>query len=276
MSKEKKVEVIDESVKSVEKTEFTEGTQPETPQAVTINNVPPYPWKRNEYGLLEHVNYIFNEDGSVNWRKMIKPEFLVPKKGIEETDVSKLEDKQLLILLGGIKDLARKRGYSYVCHDSLYVVPGYVALKTSIQWVGNYETDNAEVTFSSCADAHKGNTTGFTQEHLAAMAENRAFCRCVRNFLNINIVSREEISDETPAIETNNGVQPRNILAGLLKNNNISFENLKNRLIKEEIENSENWESIKDIPTDQIFQIMDVVQRRLDEKKKKKEEEAKS
>jgi len=33
-------------------------------------------YQRDEYGLLENVNYIFNGDGSVNWRSMIKPEFL--------------------------------------------------------------------------------------------------------------------------------------------------------------------------------------------------------
>ena len=37
-------------------------------------------YKRNEHGLLENVDYEFNEDGSVNWRAMIKEEFLYPNK----------------------------------------------------------------------------------------------------------------------------------------------------------------------------------------------------
>ena len=45
----------------------------------TVINKPPSVFKRNEYGLLEDesVNYEFNLDGTVNWRKMVKPEFLV-------------------------------------------------------------------------------------------------------------------------------------------------------------------------------------------------------
>jgi len=30
-------------------------------------------YKRDEHGLLECVDYVFNDDGSVNWRAMIKP-----------------------------------------------------------------------------------------------------------------------------------------------------------------------------------------------------------
>ena len=37
-------------------------------------------WKRNQHGLLESVEYIFNDDGSVNWRAMINPEHLYPNK----------------------------------------------------------------------------------------------------------------------------------------------------------------------------------------------------
>ena len=35
---------------------------------------------RNEYGLLNEVSYEFDEDGSVNWRSMIKDEHLFPNK----------------------------------------------------------------------------------------------------------------------------------------------------------------------------------------------------
>ena len=48
----------------------------------TVINKPPVIIKRNQYGLLENkkINYVFNDDGSVNWRKMIKPEFLVANR----------------------------------------------------------------------------------------------------------------------------------------------------------------------------------------------------
>ena len=75
--------------------------------------------KRNEDGLLSNppVDYVFNEDGSVNWRKMVRTEFLVAnKQRTQQTDVSQLEDRDLLILLGGIKELAQIRGFTDVCY----------------------------------------------------------------------------------------------------------------------------------------------------------------
>ncbi len=52
--------------------------------------------KRDESGLIVQpkIDYVFHEDGTVDWRKMVKQEFLVPNKqrAGDETDVSKLED----------------------------------------------------------------------------------------------------------------------------------------------------------------------------------------
>ena len=58
---------------------------------------------RNKDGLINGVDYVFTEDGLIDWRKMVKPEHLVPNKDrTSETDVTKLKDYQLIILLGGI------------------------------------------------------------------------------------------------------------------------------------------------------------------------------
>ena len=35
---------------------------------------------RNERGLLNDVQYIFNKDGTVNWRAMVNPAHLYPNK----------------------------------------------------------------------------------------------------------------------------------------------------------------------------------------------------
>ena len=48
--------------------------------APPFNNIPPTEFIRNKYGLLNNVNYVFDESGRVNWRKMVAPEFLVPNK----------------------------------------------------------------------------------------------------------------------------------------------------------------------------------------------------
>ena len=65
--------------------------------------------KRDENGLISGVKYVYTEDGLIDWRKMIKSEYLVINKDSVkgETDITKLKDWQLIILLGGIKELAQ-------------------------------------------------------------------------------------------------------------------------------------------------------------------------
>ena len=45
-----------------------------------FNDYGPDVYKRNEHGLLDNVTYSFNDDGSVDWRSMVKEEFLYPNK----------------------------------------------------------------------------------------------------------------------------------------------------------------------------------------------------
>ena len=65
------------------------------------------------------VDYIFNENGMIDWRKMLKSKHLYPNpsKDITETDVTKLRDGDLCILLSGIKELAQVRGYTNIEYD---------------------------------------------------------------------------------------------------------------------------------------------------------------
>ena len=200
-------------------------------------SIPPKTLKRNEFGLLENppIPYVFNEDGYVNWRKMIRPEFLVAnKQRTQETDISKLEDKDLLILLGGIKELAQIRGFTCVSYDVPEAGPNYVIASCYINWIGNYETSNVDVSFQSLADASPDNTQSFARNYLAAIAENRAFVRCVRNFLKINIVGQEEVGVkviEEPG--SDNPISPAAVLHNLMKEKGISFDQIQKRLIKD-------------------------------------------
>ena len=54
---------------------------PEGPSGVD-NSFGPKHYQRDEHGLLKNVQYVFNEDGSVNWRAMIKEEHLFPNKSL--------------------------------------------------------------------------------------------------------------------------------------------------------------------------------------------------
>ena len=226
--------------------------------------VPPRIITRNKYGLLENknINYIYNEDGSINWRKMVKTEYLVPnRQKTQETDVSKLEDKDLLILLGGIKELAQIRGYSKVEYKVVTASENYFATSCRITWMPNYETDGREIIFEALADATSSNTKSFARFFLAAIAENRAFVRCVRNFLKINIVSQEELGDaklidESPSAQEN-PTSPHALLEKVMKDKGISFEQLKKKLIKEKFENAENINNISDITKSKIFELIE-------------------
>jgi hypothetical protein len=148
---------------------------------------------------LKSVEYVFNEDGSINWRAMIKPEFLYVNKEWFETrrqEIPKstdgLTDKQLLILLGGIKDVAKLRGYSAVAYD-ISGDKNHVVARCRINWIPNYITSMEPVFFEDFANASTENTDRFCHKFLETIACNRAFVRCVRNFLNINIVGDDEI-----------------------------------------------------------------------------------
>ena len=90
---------------------------------------------------------------------MLKNKWLVPnKQRTSETDVSKLKDWQLIILLGGIKELAQVRGYTDVRYDVHSPSSDYVVATCSIKWIPNFETEDREVVFSAIGDASPNST----------------------------------------------------------------------------------------------------------------------
>lgn len=226
-------------------------------------------FKRDTYGLLECVDYIFNSDSTINWRAMINKEHLVPNRdafknqkdvNLKEIDVSALPDNQLLILLAGIKELAQIRGYKNVAYEVIQAQPDYVAVKCTIDWAPNYETSMEPVSFSALADAHLDNTKDFAKNFLMAIAENRAFIRAVRSFLKINIVGNDEMGKTTHVdaeLEpTTVSTQPVALLQKTMDEYNISFEQVKAGAIQKNMSGAENWNSINDISPLSMFTII--------------------
>ena len=118
------------------------------------NSIGPSLFKRDENGLLENIQYHFNEDGSVNWRSMISEEYLFPNKSwfeLRKKDVPRsiegLKDHQLLIKLSGIKELARLRGFSSVSYYAEKSESSHVAVTCSMSFIPNYETCGEVVNF---------------------------------------------------------------------------------------------------------------------------------
>ena len=247
-------------------------------------------YKRNEHGLLENADYEFNEDGSVNWRAMIKEEFLYPNKDWFESrnkDVPSsaegLNDKQLLIMLGGIKELAKMRGYHSIDFTVTNVSSDYVTAKCQIDWIENYESANLGIypRYSDVANATLSNTDNFCAKFLETIACNRAFVRCVRNYLNIHIVGADEI-DKSKGANNSNSVEydassdsamlpltPSGALQKALEETHgvKSFKGLKELLRvfwKEESyrnEETKDWKSYDDIPAKECRKLIAIVRK---------------
>tara|TARA_B100000287_G_scaffold435457_1_gene503868 strand:- start:553 stop:1266 length:714 start_codon:yes stop_codon:yes gene_type:complete len=224
--------------------------------------------KRDENGLITggSVDYVFNEDGFIDWRKMIKTEYLVPNlQKTSETDVTKLKDTELIILLGGIKELAQVRGYTDVRYEIKTPSPDYVAAVCSMTFIPNYETEGKEVTFSAIGDAHPNNTTGFGQAFLAACAENRAFVRCVRNFLRISIVANEELKkmvfapqpSASSSAKEEGLPSPVTLLKQVMKEKKVSFESIKRKLETEDFPKASEMNGVENIPKAKIFELIE-------------------
>jgi hypothetical protein len=243
----------------------------------------PNVYKRNEDGLLTNVDYVFNEDGSVNWRAMIKPEFLYPNKGWFDLrgkpvpdSIEGLDDKQLLIMLGGIKEVARLRGFTAVYPHIQTASPGYVTASCQIEWIPNYESDGKTVSYEDVANATIDNTDSFCVKFLETIAMNRAFIRCVRNFLNIHIVGADEIdrsNNKAPAISEEASahivpITPSKILEKIIieKFGAATFNEFKSGQLRsmwqEELyrnEEAKDWKSYEDIPAKEARKIIKVI-----------------
>lgn len=236
-------------------------------------------FSRDHNGLLTGKSYEFTEDGLVNWRKMINFKYLVPNlskfpSGTENKDlnIQDLDDSQLLILLGGIKELANIRGYSKVEYKVFNCTQNHVAVSCKITWLPNFETSNKEVEFESLADAHLDNTKSFAKDFLMAIAENRAFVRAVRNFLRINILGSDELGDtkNQTVIHTESGTEnaiaashPANVLKEAMSKANISFDKIKETMIKEGVEEASSWNTISDIPHKMIFSLIQRIKKKI-------------
>jgi len=221
--------------------------------------------KRDEDGLIEGLDYVFNEEGQIDWRKMVKQEFLVANRDrTSESDVTKLEDNQLLILLGGIKELAQIRGYTNVQYSVVCPSSDYVVATCTITWIPNYETEGREITFSAIGDASPDNTKSFARFFLGPIAENRAFVRCVRNFLKINIVGQDEMGESklvSNASQKENLTDPCSVLDTLMTKKGITFGKVKEKLVEDNVKNADKFFALKDIPKLKVFELIERIKK---------------
>lgn len=213
--------------------------------------------ERNENGLVIGYNYIFDDSGRVNWRKLIKQEYLVPIKGTKEVDITKLQDKDLMILLQGIKELADLRGYKSVTYKIITASPEYCCVSCNIKWISNYENEGREIEFESIGDASLNSTDSFARLYLGAIAENRAFVRCVRNFLRIGIVGKDEMGNpENGKSESKQNIKQVSLLKDLMDKKGVSY-NLIEKKLKEEGKWKEEYKTVDELPPEIILNFIE-------------------
>jgi hypothetical protein len=191
-----------------------------------------------------------------------------------------LADNQLLIMLGGIKELTKLRGYNDISYTISHIDKNYVTAVCRISWIGNYETDNRVITFEDAANATSENTDDFCIKFLETIACNRAFVRCVRNFLNIHIVGADEIDKSKTALPS--GIQetgydssiipitPSNILEKIVreKHSVTSFDEFKN-LLRDlwssetyRNESAKDWFKFEDIPAKEARSLLSILSKK--------------
>ena len=161
------------------------------------------------------------------------------------------------------------RGYSTVAFDVVHSSDGYVTAKCTISWNKNYETQD-EVVYQDYANATLANTDNFCAKFLETIACNRAFVRCVRNYLNIHIVGADEIDKsqgsgqavEADAVAT--PITPVDLLEKTLREKHgvDSFESCKKVLRdlwkddKYRNESAAEWDACADIPAKEARKLI--------------------
>lgn len=244
-------------------------------------------FERDENGLIKGLDYKYNEDGTINWREMIPKEYIVinserfKSKPMPES-IDGLEDRDLLILLGGIKEVAKIRGLIRRSTNIVESSPDRVVSTCEVEFIPNYETGGIGYIYSDAANATLENCSDFTKYYLETIASNRAFVRAVRNALRIDIVGADEVKgtgfqpSANSMIEKSSPIKPVDSLRDLVKQVGInSFEDFQKTLIKSNKEDFPEsmvsvWQSFNDIPNDKIFKLMSLVKNAVNKGRSKK------
>lgn len=225
---------------------------------------------RDDEGLIRNVDYPRDTLGRVDWRKLVQPAHLYvsPEYQVEvmtrqnvkskwDIDVTKCEDKELLITLAGLKYLAHLRGVESVQPSDLHVSSTDVTSVCTIRFSPNFENPDG-LTVGAQASASVHSVSGKFQLYLSAMAQNRAYTRAVKEALRIEILGFEEVDFKAsrafedaikagssplvtatqsavtpePAERDKFSTQPFGFLEKLCVERGITFEKLKVRAIE--------------------------------------------
>lgn len=177
----------------------------------------------------------------IDWRQYISPEHIILNKnemakvGVDVNLLTEEEKQKHLaavgndkkvILLAGFRELAALRGYSSVVHDVTF--NGDMAVATCKITFLPFGFGGEQV-YQTVATASPKDVSPTFSNFCAALACNRAFCRCVREFLRISIVSDEELNPQEE-VSVKNNPKPLQLVKDRCAAKGISFETLKKSL----------------------------------------------
>lgn len=227
---------------------------------------------RDERGLLKGIEYTFTDLGFVDWRKCVKPEYIVlnrvamAKAGVdtkllsaEETNKYLLEvpEDKTLIKLAGFRDLLRVRGFTRVDQKLISTNDG-VMCECSITFSPNFETDYKESTYTGVAGAAPSNVAPEFSQFLPAIASNRAFGRCVREFLGIETVMLEEMNPNEEVKVADAPNNPIKFVKDKCNEKGISFDTLLKDL-NGRGHSDPNWISFESLPVSVAFVALESI-----------------
>lgn len=231
--------------------------------------------RNNDY-LLNKVQYFFKEDGRINWRKMISKDHITLNafnfacRGKDVSSLSKEDyqraideasEEDLVIKLGGFREIAEIRGFRSISSRIENQVDGKVSVAVTIFWMPNFENPTGlEVT--AIASASRENTDERFAKYLETIAENRAFVRAVRHSLGIIAVGQDEIKQEDVKVETRN-IKLHSVLLELMSNLGFSMSDLQTLAAKEGLEWPDNWTSVEKIDPAAVITIIPLLKQLL-------------
>lgn len=227
--------------------------------------------KRLPNGLIENLEYKKDEAGNIDWLKMLPEKFLYINEGkkkeleartgkpFEEIKIADVKETDLIILLSGIRFLADLRGYKYAKTKVDIANENFSAATCEICFIPN-EEQVLEQIYTASASAHPLNTKSFYSNYLVEAATNRAFCRAVRNYLNINIVSKEELGEENQESTKSVVLSPKKqikLLTDLMEAKKVKFDPHIIKKLKDEGKWDDSYKGVGDLPKDVIFNLLE-------------------
>ncbi len=228
---------------------------------------------------IEEKKKTYNLEEKIDWESKINPQYLllnrqkkdeieqVYGKSFNEINIIKdnVDKKYCFISLQGMRNLLDERGYESVDYTINYCSPEFVSVTCHVTFTPEYPDQPLKKRkYSFGADAHQGNTLSWYGNYLTAAAFNRAMCLCLRNALKINTVCYEEVGPNEPIDQKEKfePTKPHGFLQKKLEERGKSFEKFKSEWIKLGNKEAKDWNSIVDIPLEQVWVILEAIKKK--------------